>query len=139
MKRLLPLLFLFGGPIYAVPVVPNFSAGSVTSRTESSQSTREIIKSYSYSTGYQYSAGGTNITADGNLSPTNTTVGTQTVNGTTSSWTGIGAVPVYTQTTPGASTNFTQSYSGPGLQNYTLIDRTIELESVTESTSTFTQ
>ena len=44
MKRLLPLLFLFGGPIYAVPVVPNFSAGSVTSRTESSQNTREIIK-----------------------------------------------------------------------------------------------
>ncbi len=61
------------------------------------------------------------------------------MNGTTSSWTGIGAVPTYTQTTPGASTNFTQSYSGPGLQNYTLIDRTIELESVTESTSTFTQ
>ena len=58
-KALFLLLILSGSPVLAVPVVPNFSAGSVTSRTESTQDTREIIKSYSYSTGYTYSVGGT--------------------------------------------------------------------------------
>ena len=140
MKKLLfLLLILTQRPVIAVPVVPNFSAGSVTSRTESTQDTREIIKSYSYSTGYTYSAGGTNITAGGNLNPTNTTVGTQTINGVSSSWTGVNSMPSFTQTTPGAATNFTQSYMGPGLQSVTEVDRTIQIQSVTESTSVFTQ
>ena len=83
--------------------------------------------------------GCTNCSATGNLNPNNKPVGTQVVNGVTSTWTGIDSMPTFTQTTPGASTNMTASFSGPGLQNYTLIDRTIELKSITESTSTFTQ
>jgi len=90
-KALFLLLILAGSPVFAVPVVPNFSAGSVTSRTESTQDTREIIKSYSYSTGYTYAVGGTNITGSGTISPTNTTVGTQTLNGVLS-WTGVNSL-----------------------------------------------
>ena len=138
-KALFLLLMLAGTPVFAVPVVPNFSAGSVTSRTESTQDTREIIKSYSYSTGYTYAVGGTNITGSGTISPTNTTVGTQTLNGVSSSWTGVNSLPTWSQTVPGAATNFSQSYMGPGLQSVTEVDRTIQIQSVTESTSVFTQ
>ena len=138
-KALFLLLIFAGNPVLAVPVVPNFSAGSVTSRTESTQDTREIIKSYSYSTGYTYAVGGTNITGSGTISPTNTTVGTQTLNGVSSSWTGVNSLPSWSQTTPGAATNFSQSYMGPGLQSVTEVDRTIQIQSVTESTSVFTQ
>ena len=140
MKKLLFLLLLLAqNPVFAVPVVPNFSAGSVTSRTESSQNTREIIKSYSYSTGYTYAVGGTNITGSGTISPTNATVGTQVLNGVSSTWTGVNSLPSWSQTTEGAATNFSQSYMGPGLQSVVEVDRTIEIQSVTESTSVFTQ
>ena len=140
MKKLLfVLLMLVQTPVFAVPVVPNFSAGSVTSRTESTQDTREIIKSYSYSTGYTYSVGGTNITGSSTISPTNTTVGTQVLNGVSSTWTGASSLPTWRQTTPGAATNFTQSYMGPGLQSVTEVDRTVQIQSITESTSVFTQ
>ena len=142
MKRILAILFIFSGttlPALSVPVVPNFSAGSVTSNTTTSQNTTETIRSYSYSTGYTYTVGGTNITGSGTISPTNTNVGTQSLNGVSSSWTGVGTLPTWTQTTPGAATNFSQSYMGPGLTNVTDITRTIQLESVTNSTSTFTQ
>ena len=130
---------LAGTPVFAVPVVPNFSAGSVTSRTESTQNTTEVIRSYSYSTGYTYAVGGTNITGSGTISPTNTTVGSQVLNGVGSSWTGVNSLPSWSQTTPGAATNFSQSYMGPGLQSVTEVDRTIKIQSVTESTSVFTQ
>ena len=130
---------LAGSPVLAVPVVPNFSAGSVTSRTESSQNTKEIIKSYSYSTGYTYAVGGTNITGAETISPTNSTVGSQVLNGVTSTWTGVSSIPTWSQTVPGAATNFSQSYMGPGLQSVTEVDRTIEIKSITESTSVFTQ
>ena len=64
MRRLFISLFLLSSsPCFAIPVIPNFSAGSSISRTTSSQSTREIIQSYSYSTGYQYTTGGTNVEA----------------------------------------------------------------------------
>ena len=41
--------------------------------------------------------------------------------------------------TPGAAFQFTQSYSGPGMTNQTVIQRVTEIKSVTDTTSTFTQ
>ena len=148
-KRIFKLLglsffFVINNPSYAVPVIPNFSAGSSISRTTSSQSTREIIQSYSYSTGYQYTTGGSNIeavTANGTISPEAIAGATQTINGVTSTTTGINlqTKPQWKQTTAGAATQFHESYIGPGLNSYVHIDRSIEVQSVTESTSTFTQ
>ena len=80
-----------------------------------------------------------NATSEVTIGDNLTVTGDLTVNGTTTSWTGVESMPTYTQTVPGAPTNFTQSYSGPGLSNYTLIERSIEIESITDSTSTFTQ
>jgi hypothetical protein len=91
-----------------------------------------------YSTGYQYSTTGSGVTASGNLSPT-TGTNNVTINGVTSSWTGVTGKPTFTQTTPGAAFQFTETYSGPGLQNHTIINRVTEVTSVTDTTSIFSQ
>ena len=125
-------------PAYSVPVVPNFTQGSMTSHTETTSTVTETINSIDYNTGYQYTVTGSGITASGNLSP-GTGANNVTIEGVTSSWTGINSRPTFTQTTPGAAFQFTETYQGPGLSNQTIIQRTTEIKSVTDTTSIFTQ
>ena len=125
-------------PVLAVPVVPNFTQGSMTSHTETTSKVTETINSMDYGTGYQFSITGSGVTADGNLSPT-TGTNNVNINGVTSSWTGIESKPNFTQTTPGAAFQFTETMSGPGLQNHTIIQRVTEVTSVTDTTSIFQQ
>ena len=125
-------------PSYSVPVVPNFTQGSMTSRTETTQTINETINSMDYNTGYQYSATGSGITVNGNLSP-GTGTNNVTIDGVTSTWTGVTSKPTFTQTTPGGAFQFTETYSGPGLQNQTIIQRTTEVQSFTDTTSIFSQ
>ena len=125
-------------PALAVPVVPNFTQGSMTSRTETTQTITETINSMDYNTGYQYSATGSGVTASGNLSP-GTGASNVTINGVTSSWTGATSKPQFTQTVPGAAFQFTETYRGPGLSNQTIINRTTEVTSITDTTSIFSQ
>ena len=125
-------------PAQAVPVVPNFTQGSMTSHTETTSKITETINSMDYSTGYQYSVTGSGVSASGNLSPT-TGTNNVTINGVTSSWTGVTGKPSFTQTTPGAAFQFTETLSSPGLQNHTIIQRTTEVTSVTDTTSIFQQ
>ena len=122
----------------AVPVVPNFTQGSMTSHTETTQKITETINSMDYQTGYQYSATGSGITVNGNLSP-GTGTNNVTIDGVTSSWTGVTSKPQFTQTTPGAAFQFTETYQGPGLSNQTIIQRTTEVQSITDTTSIFSQ
>ena len=65
MKRLLPLLLLIHSPAYCVPVVPNFTSGTMQSTTRTTSVVTENIVSHDYS-GYQYSLNGSNISVDGN-------------------------------------------------------------------------
>ena len=125
-------------PVHSVPVVPNFSQGSMSSHTETTQTITETINSMDYSTGYQYSATGSGITANGNLSP-GTGEQNITIDGVTSTWTGVTSKPQFTQTNPGQAFQFTETYSGPGLQNHTIIQRVTEVTSVTDTTSIFSQ
>ena len=144
--KLFLLLVMSGAinPVIAVPVVPNFTQGSMTSSTTTTSTVTETINSMDYNTGWQYSATGTGVSASGNLTPTgsgstnNTNV---TLDGVTSQWTGLNLDqrPNYTMTTPGATFQFTESYMGPGLSNHTVIQRTTTINSVTDTTSTFTQ
>lgn len=122
----------------AVPVVPNFTQGSMSSHTETTQKISETINSMDYSTGYKYSATGSGVTASGNLSP-GTGTNNVTINGVSSTWTGVDNKPTFTQTTPGAAFQFTETYNGPGLQNHTIIERVTEVTSVTDTTSIFQQ
>ena len=124
----------------SVPVVPNFTQGSMTSTTETTSTVTETINSMSYDTGYQYVITGTNIQHDGNtISSPSTTGNSNTLNGVTSTWTGLDLnnKPNFTLTTPGEAFQFTESYSGPGLSNHTIIQRTTEIQSVTNTTSVF--
>ena len=127
-----------GATAQAVPVVPNFTQGSMTSHTETTSKITETINSMDYNTGYQYSATGSGVTASGNLSPS-TGTNNVTINGVTSSWTGVTSKPTFTQTTPGAAFQFSETYSGPGLSNHTIINRVTEVTSVTDTTSIFQQ
>ena len=122
----------------AVPVVPNFTQGSMTSHTETTSKVTETINSMDYNTGYQYSATGSGITASGNLSPGTGTTNV-TIDGVTSSWTGLTSRPSFTQTTPGAAFQFTETYQGPGLSQQTIIQRETEIKSVTDTVSIFSQ
>ena len=138
MKRLFVILALLGSPAYAVPVVPNFSQGSMTSHTETRSKITETINSMDYNTGYQYSVSGSGITPTGALSPT-TSTSTSTIEGVNSTWTGIGSKPNFIQTTPGGAFQFAETYRGPGLSNQTIIQRVTEVESITDTTSIFSQ
>ena len=124
----------------SVPVVPNFTQGSMTSNTETTSTVAETINSMNYDTGYQYVITGTNISHDGNtISSPSTTGNSNTLNGVTSTWTGLDLnnKPNFTLTTPGEAFQFTESYSGPGLKTQTIIQRTTTIQSVTNTTSTF--
>ena len=124
----------------SVPVVPNFTQGSMTSNTETTSTVTETINSMNYDTGYQYVITGTNISHDGNtISAPNTTGNSNTLNGVTSTWTNLDLnnKPNFTITTAGDPFQFTESYSGPGLSNHTIINRTTTIQSVTNTTSTF--
>ena len=127
------------GAAQAVPVVPNFTQGSMTSHTETTQKITETINSMDYNTGYQYSATGSGVEPiGGTISPTTGSTNV-TINGVNSSWTGVTATPTFKQTTPGAAFQFTETYSGPGLSNHTIIQRETEVQSITDTTSIFQQ
>jgi len=140
-------------PALAVPVVPNFQQGSMTSHTETESTVTETINSIDYRTGWEYSVTGVGVDNNGEAlnPPVNTstvtlspTVGTgeAAVTGTvTSSFDAIdfSAQNNFTIHEPGAAFQFTQSYQGPGMTNQTIIQRLTTVKSVTDTTSTFTQ
>ena len=124
----------------SVPVVPNFTQGSMTSNTETTSTVTETINSMSYKTGYDYVISGTNIEHDGStISAPSTTGNSNTLNGVTSTWTGLDLEdkPNFTITNPGGAFQFTESYTGPGLSNHTIIQRETTIQSVTNTTSVF--
>jgi hypothetical protein len=133
------ILGMAHGAAQAVPVVPNFTQGTMTTRTETTQTINETINSMDYSTGYTYSVTGTNVkTTSGKINlPTSNT--SNTIDGVTSTWTGLQGSETWVQANPGAAFQFTESYQGPGLQNQTIIQRETLVESVTETTSIFSQ
>ena len=152
-KFLLLSLLLIPGAARAVPVVPNFQQGSMTSHTETESTVTETINSIDYRTGWEYSVTGVGI--DNNGQPLNppTSTSTVTVNPTvgsgdaavtgsvTSSFDSLDFSQTnnFTLSTPGAAFQFTQSYQGPGMTNQTIIQRVTTIQSVTDTTSTFTQ
>ena len=158
MKRLIPLLLIlgYGTAARAVPVVPNFTQGSMTTHTETNSTVTETINSIDYRTGWEYSVTGVGV--ENNGQPINPNVNSSTISitpsvGTTGNGEGgvTGAITSsydsldmssagsYTISDPGGAFQFTQTYSGPGMTNQTIIQRTTTIESVTDATSTFTQ
>ena len=140
MRKLVTLLFLTSLPAQAVPVVPNFSSGTMSAVTRTTSVVTETISSHDYNTGHTYTLNGSGITIDGSISPDPTTVN-QTINGSSYQWTGadLTTKPSVTLTTQGAPFQYVESYTAPGLSNITNIIRTTNIESTTETTSVFSQ
>ena len=141
MRFLLLLLFslvgdilLFAKPAVAVPVVPNFSTGSMTTHTETTSNVTETIVSESYETGWQYSVSGTNIEP---VNGASLTPGTTTING----WSALDAnnKPNWSIVDPGGAFQFVETYSGPGLSNVTTVQKLTEIKQITDTISTFSQ
>ena len=103
-------------PVHA-NVTPSFTRGTMTSNTESTTTVTETYNIVEYSTGTSYTMSGTNITWEGTP-----TVDTE-----------------YTQLVPGLSTQFSESYLGPGVSKETQLTRTTTITSITNSVSVFTQ
>ena len=126
----------------SLPVVPNFQQGTLKSTTQTTQKITEVINSYQYRTGYEYSASGTNVAPVGNVvAPDKLITTTNNLNGVTSQWKGLDPAekPDWKIVEKGASFQFVETLSGPGLTQHTVIERTTDIESVTETLSTFTQ
>ena len=157
MKRLITILVLAlgsTGVARAVPVVPNFQQGSMTSHTETESTVTETINSIDYRTGWEYSVTGVGVDNNGEpLNPNVTTTTVQVAPTVGTDETGATAAAVtssfdalnfsaqndFTIHEPGAAFQFTQTYSGPGMTNQTVIQRVTEIKSITDTTSTFTQ
>ena len=92
-----------------------------------------------YNTGYQYSATGSGVEpVGGNLSVDNRFYKCN------NKWSDLimdrsNVHTSFQQTTPGAAFQFTETYSGPGLSNHTIIQRETEVTSITDTTSIFQQ
>ena len=125
----------------SVPVVPNFQQGIMNSTTTTKTKVTEVINSYEYRTGWEYSASGTNIKTDGAIAPMGLTTTSNTIDGITSKWTSVDAAtkPAWTIVNQGEAFQFVETLQGPGLVNHTIINRDTDIESITETTSTFTQ
>ena len=156
MRKLITILVLLGsaGAARAVPVVPNFQQGSMTSHTETESTVTETINSIDYRTGWEYSVTGVGVDNNGAALNPATSTSTVTVSPTvgtgedgataaavTSSFDALdfSAQNNFTLHEPGAAFQFTQTYSGPGMTNQTIIQRVTSITSVTDTTSTFTQ
>ena len=117
MKHLLLTLALMSSPAFAQSVTPNFTQGSMTSTTTTSTTIDETVAierfggDYSYTTGY-------NVTPSGAIHDASTT---------------------WSITTSGAEFQLEQTTRSAGIIETEDITRTIDIESVTNSLSVFSQ
>ena len=143
LKSVIPVVALssLNVPVESVPVVPNFQTGSLTSHTETTSTVTETINVIDYQTGWQYTVTGNNIGTDASsLVPPAQSV-TQSVNGVNSTWTNLDTtnMPNFTVTDTTKPWQLTTTLSQPGLKSQTIIQRTTEITSVTDTVSTFSQ
>ena len=118
------LLLLLAAPAAAIPVVPNFQQGVLSSTTRTKTKVNEVINSYEYRTGYELSVSGTNIApVGGAIAPASLTTTTNTLNGVSSRWTGLdpASKPAWNIVNQGASFQFVETLQGPGLTNPTAV------------------
>ena len=125
----------------SLPVVPNFQQGTLSSTTTTKTKVNEVINSYRYRTGYEYTATGTNVAPDGPIAPMSLVTTTNTLNGVSSVWRGLdpASKPSWSIVNDAASFSFSETLQGPGLMEHTIVTRETDVESITETLSTFTQ
>jgi|TARA_B100001094_G_scaffold322795_1_gene372663 hypothetical protein len=142
MRTLLPFVLLLGSAVQAVPVVPQFTQGTQTTNTETVTKITETINSIDINTGWQYTVTGTNMKHSGSsVSPTTIAAPSQTTDGITYTWVGLdhSNKPNWELEIPGSAFQFTETYAAPGVASQTIIQRTTDQTSITDTTSIFQQ
>ena len=142
MYRFILLLSFFSVPVYAQSVIPNFQQGVLTQRSETKSTTVEDIKSFDIRNGYQLTVGGENVqSSTGNVAPTGWTKLDTTVQGVGTTYVSpnLDNKPDFSIVNEGASFMYYETLETPGITNYTHIQRTTQIENVTDTVSTFSQ
>ena len=142
MYRFILLLSFFSVPVYAQSVIPNFQQGVLTQRSETKSTTVEDIKSFDIRNGYQLTVGGENVqSSTGNVAPTGWTKLDTTVQGVGTTYVSpnLDNKPDFSIVNEGQSFQYYETLETPGITNYTHIQRTTQIENVTDTVSTFSQ
>jgi|TARA_R100000149_G_scaffold9145_1_gene3011 hypothetical protein len=142
MYRFILLLSFFSVPVYAQSVIPNFNQGVLTQRSETKSTTVEDIKSFDIRNGYQLTIGGENVkSSTGNVAPTGWTKLDTTVQGVGTTYVSpnLDNKPTFSIVNEGQSFQYFETLETPGITNYTHIQRTTQIENVTDTLSTFSQ
>jgi len=142
MKLVFWLLLVTSTPLKAIPVIPNFQQGVLQQRVETKSTILEDIKSYDIRNGYEMTIGGTNVkSSTGNITPEGWTKVNTTINGVGTTYVSpdLETKPQFQIVDQGASFNYFETLETPGISNYTHITRETTIESISDSTSTFSQ
>ena len=142
MYRFILLLSVFSVPVYAQSVIPNFQQGVLTQRSETKSTTVEDIKSFDIRNGYQLTIGGENVkSSTGDLAPAGWTKLDTTVQGVGTTYVSpnLDNKPTFSIVNEGQSFMYYETLETPGITNYTHIQRTTQIENVTDTLSTFSQ
>jgi len=142
MYRFILLLSFFSVPVYAQSVIPNFQQGVLNQRSETKSTTVEDIKSFDIRNGYQLTIGGENVkSSTGNVAPAGWTKLDTTIQGTGTTYVSpnLNNKPTYSIVNQGESFMYYETLETPGITNYTHIQRTTQIENITDTTSTFSQ
>ena len=142
MYRFILLLSFFSVPVYSQSVIPNFQQGVLTQRSETKSTTVEDIKSFDIRNGYQLTIGGENVeSSTGNVAPAGWTKLNTTVQGVGTTYVSpnLDNKPTFSIVNEGQSFQYFETSETPGITNYTHIQRTTQIENVTDTLSTFSQ
>ena len=142
MYKFILLFSFFSVPVYAQSVIPNFNQGVLTQRSETKSTTVEDIKSFDIRNGYQLTIGGENVkSSTGNVAPTGWTKLDTTVQGVGTTYVSpnLDNKPTFSIVNEGQSFQYFETLETPGITNYTHIQRTTQIENVTDTLSTFSQ
>ena len=142
MKLVFWLLLITSTPLQAIPVIPNFQQGVLQQRVETKSTILEDIKSYDIRNGYEMTIGGTNVeSSTGNITPEGWTKVNTTINGVGTTYVSpdLETKPSFQIVEQGASFNYFETLETPGISNFTHVTRETTIESITDSTSTFSQ
>ena len=142
MYRFVLLLSFFSVPVYAQSVIPNFQQGVLNQRSETKSTTVEDIKSFDIRNGYQLTIGGENVeSSTGNVAPAGWTKLDTTIQGVGTTYVSpnLDNKPTFSIVNQGESFMYYETLETPGITNFTHIQRTTQIENITDTTSTFSQ
>ena len=138
-------LITFALPIstIAAPIIPKFTSGNMESHSVTKQIINETIVTQNYRTGYTYNLSGVNIRpiTGSKISPDAEYSATQTINGISFQW----VTPKLEDkieweiVSEGQNFSIMESFLAPGLDATSTVQRTIETEIDSTTTSVFGQ